>query len=312
MRDMVTTDSRLLPENKTPPVFDPLLKSFERHLKAERKDPDTVSHYVGASAQFLTWARERNLPPLTGISREHVEWWLEELHEQYRPHTVRNRYIGLRIFFKWLHGEGEIDRNPMARIRPPSVEESPKDVVRPEDMVRVFTMLDKAKNWRDAAMIAILYDTGMRASEVADLRRDQINLDTGVIFIPKSKTNRVRTVRLSPSGVRYVDRYLRRPRPEPEYLFNGPRGRMTRSGIYGVVRKAFEAAGVPGIIGAHDLRHTSASHVAASGEMAESDAMMLYGWTDPEMWRHYTGQARQQAALAAHAKASPLERLGKR
>lgn len=307
------TKSSLHVEHKTPePVDHPLVASFRRHLRAERKDPDTVSHYVGATEQFLAFCRAENLPELTNVTREHVEMWLERLHESYRPHSVRNRYIGLRIFFKWLEAEGEVTRNPMARIKPPSVEEVQKDVVSPDDMLRVFKMLERGKRWRDAAMIAILYDTGMRAGELADLRTEHVNLDAGVLLIPKTKANRIRSVRLGPTGVRYLDRYWRKKRADPDYVLNGPRGKMTRSGIYWAVRGIFEEAGVNGTIGAHDLRHTSASHVAASGAMSESDAMALYGWSDPDMWRHYSAQARAQAALDAHAKASPLEGLARR
>lgn len=308
----MNTVSRLLPEHKTSATSHPLLVSFGRHLRAARKDPDTVAHYVGATQQFLDYAAAEGMPDVTGISREHVEMWLEKLHETYSPYTVKNRHQGLRMFFTWLTEEGELERSPMARIRPPSVEESPKDVVSVEDMVKVFAYLEKNKRWRDAALIGVLYDTGMRASELADTLTENVNLDTGIIFIPKSKANRVRTVHLAASAVRYLDRYTRKPRANPDYLINGPRGKMTRSGIYWAVRKVFEEVGVHGTIGAHDMRHTSASHVAAAGEMSESDAMHLYGWKDPDMWRLYSSQARAQSALDAHAKASPLDRLGRR
>lgn len=298
-------------QHKTPPIDIPLVKSFERHLKAERKDPDTVAHYVGATRQFIHFCKDENLPEILSVSREHVELWMERLHETYRPHTVRNRYIGLRIFFKWLIDDDEIEKSPMERIKPPSLEESPKDIVPVEGVAHVLEFLEKAKRYRDLALVSTLYDTGLRASELADIRTDDTDLDTGIIFLPKTKANRVRSVRLSPRGVRYLDRYLRRPRMDPEYLFGGARGKLTRSGVYQLIRKAFEDAGVKGVIGPHDVRHTSASHVAAAGILSESDAMQLYGWADPDMWRHYTGQARQKAALEAHVKASPLERLPK-
>src|SRR5207248_1901473 len=144
---------------------------------------------------------------------------------------------------------------------------------------------------------------GMRASELADSKTESVNLDTGLIVIPKTKNGRIRVVRMDSRTIRYLDRYLRRPRLEPEYLLNGTRGKLTRSGIYWAVREAFESAGIKGTIGAHDLRHTSASHVAGSGRMSESEAMALYGWSDPEMWRHYTAQAREKAALAAYERA---------
>jgi integrase/recombinase XerD len=288
---------------------EPLLRSFERHLRAERKRQQTIDHYVGASRQFLEFAQAENLPPLEAVSREHVELWLERLHKTYRPHSVRNRFVGLRIFLKWLHAEGEISRDPTARVRMPQVDEVQKDVASPEDVSKVLAMLTKQKRDRDTAIIAILYDTGMRSSELADLRMEHVHLDTGILFIEKSKNHRTRAVKLSDEGVRYVDRYLRRLKRTPEYLIEGKRGKLNRTTIYWTVRGAFEAAGVKGTIGAHDLRHTSATH--ASAEMSERDMMTLYGWSDSDMARHYARQGLEAAALAAHDRASPLSRLAK-
>jgi integrase/recombinase XerD len=289
---------------------EPLLRSFERHLKAEGKRQPTIDHYIGSSRQFAVFAEDEHLPPLVNVTREHVEMWLEQLHLVYKPHSVRNRFIGLRIFFRWLAQEGEIERDPTTRIKTPAIDEVDKDVVSPADMDRVLTYLEKKKRYRDAALIAILYDTGMRASEVAELRTDEVNLDTRLIVITKTKNHRTRVVKLSPTGVRYVDRYLRHFKTEPEYLIQGTKGKMTRSGVYWTVRHCFEECNVKGRIGAHDLRHTSASHVV--GDMSESAMMALYGWSDPEMARHYARQALEKAALEAHDRASPLERLRKK
>jgi site-specific recombinase XerD len=285
-----------------------LLRSFEVHLKAEHKRQQTLDHYLGATRQFLAFAEAENMPGVESLTREHVELWLERLHETYRPHSVRNRFIGVRIFFRWLAAEGDIERDPTVRIKPPQVDEVEKDVADAADVARVLAMLTKAKRDRDAAMIAILYDTGLRATELADLRIEHINLVTGIIFIEKSKNHKTRAVKLSPAGVRYVDRYLRRLKGTPRYLMQGRGGeKMTRSGIYWTVRDAFAEAGVKARIGAHDLRHTSATH--ASAEMSERDMMTLFGWTDSDMARHYARKGLEAAALAAHDRASPLSRL---
>jgi integrase len=233
--------------------------------------------------------------------------WLERLHETWRPHSVRNRFVGLRIFARWLYAEGEITKDPTARMRVPSVDEVQKDVVEPEDVARVLAMLSKQKRDRDAALIAVLYDTGMRAGELAELRLDRVSLDTGIIFIEKTKNHHTRTVKLSAAGVRYVDRYLRRRKDRgSEYLFEGVRGALTRNGIYRVVRTCFAEIGIKAIIGVHDMRHSSAT--AASSEMSESDMMTLFGWSNADMARHYARKALEANALKAHDRASPLSR----
>jgi integrase/recombinase XerD len=296
-----------------------LVRSFERHLRAENKRQQTIDHYIGASRQFLAYAAAENLPALENVTREHVEMWLERLHETYKPHSVRNRFIGVRIFFRWLLAEGEIERDPTARIKPPQVDQVAKDVATVENLSRVFAQLDKtardrkaapsdrARAERDALIIAILYDTGMRAGELADLRTEYVNVDTGIIFIATTKNHRSRVVRLSPVGLGYLDRYLRHLPAAPEYLLEGKRGRMTRSGVYQVVTERFAQAGVKATIGPHDLRHTSASHVV--GSMSESEMMTLFGWSDAEMARHYSRQALEKTALEAHGRASPLTKL---
>ena len=176
------------------------------------------------------------------------------------------------------------------------------------DMAKAMRFLHDARRWRDAALVGLLYDTGMRASEVANLRTDDIDLEHGVAVIRHTKGKRVRRVSFSDECARLLDRYWRRARKDPEWAFNGTKGKMRRDGIYDVVTRVFRDAGVPGVISPHDLRHTSASHVAA--KMGESDMMALYGWEDAAMARHYTRQVRAELALKAHKSASPLKALG--
>jgi len=250
-----------------------LLRSYERHLRAENKRPDTIEHYVGASRQFLDLCRVERLPGIEHITREHVEMWLGRLHETYRPHSVRNRFVGLRQFLRWLVAEDEIERDPTAPIKAPRTDQVIKDVAAPEEMAAVFKLLDRiardrkaprgerARAERDALVIAMLYDTGMRANELAGLRTEHVAQDTGLVFIATSKNHRSRVVRLSPAGLHYLDRYLRHLEAEPEYLLGGKRGKMTRSGVYQVTTSRFAEAGVTGrVIGPHDLRHSSATH----------------------------------------------------
>lgn len=298
-------------------MFSPLLRSFQRHLRAEGKAPDTVNHYVGATRQFLTFCEDEHLPAPENVSREHVEMWLEHLFINHRPHTVKNRYQGCRAFYDWLVAEGEIPVSPFGpannrRIHPPLVAETPKDVVSTEDMKKLFAFLDKERRWRDAALIAILYDTGLRASEIANAKVSDLDEDTGYLTITKTKGQRIRVVRLDTTTLRYLDRYHRKPRKDPEYLITGRVGKLRREGVYDAVRRAFEDAGIQGVIGAHDLRHTSASHVAMAGTMSESDALELYGWREPEMWRHYTAQARRAAALKSHESSSPMGKIARK
>jgi integrase len=293
----------------------PILRSFERHLRAEGKAEATLSHYMNVTFSFLEFAEAEGFPEWRHITREHVEMWLESLQARLRPASVRNHYLGLRAFYDWLATEEEIERNPFGlvgqrRIKPPSVEESPKDVVTAADVRDTLAFLRKGRRLRDAAIVAILYDTGMRAGELADAKMSDL-MDNGDLLIPKAKGKRPRWVWLSPATMSIVDRYHRSLDGVPEYLVGGRKGKLLAGGVYWAVRRAFRDAGIERVIGAHDLRHTSATHAAAAGDMSETDAMEKFGWKTADMWRHYSEQARRTASLNAQRRSSPMERLGR-
>lgn len=251
-----------------------------------------------------------NLPGLTHIRREHIEMWLDDLHKRLAPYSVRNRYKGLKQFFDWMVDEGEIRRSPMEKMKPPSTEEVEKDIVSAADMARVFSYLESNRRWRDAVIVAVLYDAGLRATELADCLAEDVDLEKGTIRIRTTKNDQAKKPSIDPSTVLVIDRYWRRVnRRMPQYLVNGKQGKMSRSGVYSACVKAFKDAGVKGVIGAHDMRHTSATEVALSREMSDAEMMTHYGWTDIKMVRRYTKAAHQQAAQEAHRKASPMSRL---
>jgi integrase len=294
---------------------EPLIRSWERHLQAEGKAPATVSNYGTGVRQFVDWLALGDREILEADLRE-IEEWLVLLRGRWRPATVWTRYMAVRLFFDWLALEEEIEESPFGRhgarrLRPPAIPESPKDVVDPETLRRLFRLLDRHKRWRDAVVIATLYDTGMRASELADALAANVDLDAGTILVERSKGRRPRLVGISSVTARYIDRYWRRPRPAPAYVVNGQKGKMTRSGIYQIVSACFQEVEAPGI-GAHDLRHTSATHQVLSGEVSESGLMATFGWRTADMARHYTEQGRVRAALDEHRKASPMARLMER
>lgn len=295
----------------------PLIRSFERHLNSEQKARATVDHYVGATLQFASHIEPQELDEVT---RPQIEEWLEGLRGKYRPATVLNRYLGVRAFYDWLVDEDEISVSPFGpvrqrKIRPPQPPESPKDVLTRDEVRQVLDYLAKAKRWRDAFVFAAIYDTGMRVGELADALVEDFADDSGILRIPNTKGKRPRFVRFSAETLKYRDRYQRRRKetdPGAAYLVAGQRMHFTRSGLYVLVRRVCAEAGIERTIGPHDLRHTSASHLAEDGEMSESDAMTLFGWREPEMWRHYTQQARAKAALAAHERSGPLGKLRRR
>lgn len=304
--------SSLAPIRENTPFDEPLLNSFRRGLRAANKSPATQRHYLGSTQMFVDFCRANNLPSLENITREHIELWLIPLYERYAVASVRTFFVGLQQFYKWMREEGEIGYDPFARIKRPVLEETSKDVVPAKQMADALTYLEKMKPpaYRECMVLALIYDTGIRETELADTRMADVDLDGGELLIPKTKNKTQRTIPLTPQVVRYIDRYLRNAnRLEPEYLVNGKHsGKMTGKGIYQAVRDVFCKLGYPALIGPHDLRHTAATALALNG-MEEAKMMRILGWKDPKMARRYTSQVQQQIAIEDHRTRSPMQNL---
>src|SRR5207253_1319670 len=120
-------------------------------------------------------------PPPEQATAEHLREWLSGLREKRNsPATVNTRYRGAYAFYKWLLREGEVRENPLERIDPPRVPQVIQPHYTPEELQLVLKGL-KSRRLRGAdaarmrAIILVLFDCGLRASELCALRTDGIN-----------------------------------------------------------------------------------------------------------------------------------------
>lgn len=106
-----------------------LVPSWSLSLEAENKSPRTIESYTDATSQFAAFLRERGMPTDVGaIAREHVDAFVVHLRDTRSASTAETRFRGLRRFFAWLEDEGEVERSPMYRMRPPKLPDRPVDV----------------------------------------------------------------------------------------------------------------------------------------------------------------------------------------
>jgi site-specific recombinase XerD len=143
-----------------------LAESFRRALLAENKSPRTVQTYLESIARFVTFLERERLPlSAATIRREHIEAFITDLLARFRATTASVRYRGLQTFFRWLVAEGELEVNPMARMRPPQVPEDPPDVLADDEIRRLIAASDGCSflDRRDQAIVRLLLDTGMRS-----------------------------------------------------------------------------------------------------------------------------------------------------
>jgi integrase/recombinase XerC len=275
--------------------------------------PKTLANYLDSFLQLSRFVGDA-APNLEDLTPRMVAAFLEHTAKTTSTVTAGMRYRGLRAVFNALakpdeDGERLLEKNPMAGIRPPKVIEPPLAVLSIEDIKRVLATVRKGhrvEDIRDAAMITVLFTTGVRRGELASMKVDpqSLNLKEGVVAV-NGKTG-PRYVALDADTVKAVFRWMRARRhlqvaSQTDALWVGHRGALTPNGIFQAIQQRFEDAGVEARHALHIFRHTWAHQYRLNGGN-DSDLITSGGWSGPTQILRYGRSASQARAHIANRK----------
>lgn len=258
------------------------IERFLKYLKVDRDCSDnTIAAYRNDITQFSQFTQDYRPPDGTTISQWSeidsvlLQNYLLFLRErEYASSTVARKVAAVKSFTQYLYSAGITADNPAENLDSPKVKKSLPRSITPDEIERILAEPGKgngAKDMRDKALVEVLYATGMRVTELVSLNVVDVHLDTGSVDCGEGAKRR-RTVPIYDNAAQALDRYLSEGRPQlvvdnnVSALFLNHRGqRLTRQGLWLIIKHYVKEVGIEGTVTPHTLRHSFATHMLNAG-----------------------------------------------
>ena len=229
---------------------------------------------------------------------EYIAWRVEG---GAKPRSTARQLSSFRRFYRYMLREGLISQDPTAQIAMPKIGRAlPQSLTEDEvDALLGAPNVAEPLGHRDRTMLEVLYATGVRVSELINLKISQINLNQGVLRII-GKGDRERLIPLGDEAQDWLKEFIDGPRVEillerqTDYLFPTRRGdRMTRQAFWHIIKRYAKKASVQKKLSPHTLRHAFATHLLNNGADLRV-VQLLLGHSDVSTTQIYTHVARER------------------
>ncbi len=295
------------------PSFQVQILSFARWLRYANKSDQTVTIYTSAARKFAGWLTDHGVADWSAVQSGHVQEFTISVLDTRTAGYASNLFRALQQFFKWWSAEEDAP-NPMAGLAPPHVPEQPVPVLRAEQLKALLKSCEGREfvQRRDAAILYLFLDSGIRRAELAALTVSDVDLDHREALVT-GKGRRNRVVTFGRKAAWALDRYLAE-RSRHRYadfpaLWLGERnkGPMTPSGVYQMIGRRGEMVGIKGLH-PHVLRHSWA-HLMKTAGMSDEEIMRAAGWRSPQMLARYAASTSAERARESGRRLAPGDRL---
>ncbi|PMQ02210.1 MAG: site-specific tyrosine recombinase XerD [Dictyoglomus sp. NZ13-RE01] len=248
------------------------LKDFLFYLKYERGlSENTFLSYKKDLEDFINFLSKNNIS-INELNKKIWQEYLSLLHANYTPRSISRKISAIRSFFKFLVREGYLKKNFANFISTPRI---PQYLPEYLDENEVSNFLDIPSTLsplgkRNQAILETLYATGMRVSELVNLNIEDIDLEKGLVKC-FGKGGKERIIPLGDYAKESIQRYLEirhtfKPKEKERALFLNKKGeRITRQGVWLIVKTYSQILNLPKKVSPHTFRHTFATHLLSHG-----------------------------------------------
>jgi integrase/recombinase XerD len=271
------------------------IDSYVEYLAVERSSPDnTITAYENDLNDFITWLDEKGVLIEKVVGNDLALYTSYCTRKKLKATSISRRLSTIRQFYRFLLEEGLVAADPTRDLAIPKRGRYLPEILSTDEVDKLLNSPDVSTPMgiRDKAMLELLYATGLRVTELVELKIPNLNMNVGYL-ICRGKGDKERLVPMGEAARRWVQDYIDMVRPAlvkaaSDVLFCSNRGSaMTRQNFWYMIRKYAHSAGIFKSISPHILRHSFATHLLTGGADLRSVQMML-GHADISTTQIYT------------------------
>lgn len=260
------------------------INKFIKYLKNERRYPNTtINSYIRDLDNYYAYITLKKINYLT-INKEEIRHYLKYLDElNYKKTTISRMLSTLRHFYSYLVMINKIKTNQFKLIRNPKRDKKLPNFLQPNELQKIFDSisLDTPLGIRNRLIIELLYATGLRVSELTNLKIENININNQEIKV-LGKGSKERIVYFGEYAKKYLNMYLEQSRSllldkkkSPYLLINNSGDVLSNRGVEDIINKIVDEASIKHHISPHVLRHTFATDLLNNGADLKSVQELL-------------------------------------
>ncbi|WP_188205795.1 tyrosine recombinase XerC [Alkalibacillus aidingensis] len=294
-----------------------IVEQFKRFLTVEKNaSQHTIQHYILDVEQFITFLQKEVISAFHDVRHSDIRLFLTELYDQGLSRvSVSRKLSSLRNFYLYLEREGIVDQNPFHYVSMPKKDQYIPQFFYEEELQKLFQVEDLTTSLgqRNQALIELLYATGVRVSELTQIKLEHLDFNLGIVLV-HGKGNKQRYV---PFGLyaqqalkRYIDdgrlTLIEKVDEVQEQLFVNHRGGpLTDEGVRYILNDMMKRAALTSSIHPHKLRHTFATHLLNEGADLRSVQELLghENLSSTQIYTHVTKDYLQNVYKNAHPRA---------
>ena len=288
-----------------------VLEEYKQYLIVEKGlSKNTVSAYDRDLKKFFKYINEKfEIDQVEKIDKEHIRLYLKELGKIQSTNSVSRKIVSLRMFYLFLVREKIVPNNLMSSFTLPKKDKKLPTVLSKSEMAELLNSIEvvDAISSRNRCLVELLYATGMRVSELLNLRMSDLNIKMGFVKVI-GKGDKERLVPISKYVGKLLTQYINEYRDELNLkndsllFFNQHGNPLSRQEFYHILKTIINTTTVNKNISPHTFRHTFATHLLENGADLRSIQELL-GHSDistTQIYTHVSKEREKEEYLSSH------------